>query len=34
MAKMKDSLLNNLIDSIEKVTEAESDIYDYCSNLD
>lgn len=34
MTKKKDELLNRLISSIASVTDAESDIYDYCSKLE
>lgn len=33
MAKKKQDLLNNLIDSIASITTAETDIYDYCQEL-
>lgn len=34
MSKMKDKLLNNLIDGITGITKAETDIYDYCQQLE
>lgn len=34
MARKKQELLNNLIASIASVTNAETDIFDYCSELD
>lgn len=34
MARMKDDLLKGLIDSIEGLSEAENNLYDYCQELE